>query len=199
MIVKKVKSLLLPFALILKSIIALSALAQSKHNDSLSFEFKKGRDMQSYEILAEFYCSNPNISEVKSLIYEPENVKKVVSDAKIEILTSETDRHILLYRYKKAFYSIEMGFERTLNDQENKISFVMTSFKKSGGLPVPDIISSSGSYLITQRNGITYVEYRQTTKTSQFFLKKQYLDMIEEECRQYLVKLASFVNEMAVP
>ena len=188
MMKKSAKILLANFVLLA---IMLSLAANDSSEVKLTFSSKDNH----YEIQSFFSCHVQSMDKLKNMIYDYNHVKEVVKDAySIEILRNGVNSHELLYRYKYMFWSVDIAFERHLENEKDIISFKMTKFKTSGAFPFPQIISSSGYYKLSRKQNIFYIEYYQATNTGPVIAQEIYLDQVKKSCLNYLIDLKKHIE-----
>ncbi|MFA7230422.1 MAG: hypothetical protein WC071_04065 [Victivallaceae bacterium] len=148
-----------------------------------------------YEVKAVFLCRAQNMDTLKSLIYDYNHVRKYERKAySIVMLRTGKNWHELLYRYKGPMWTINTTFERRLDNERNLITFKMTRFSKTGKLPLPEVLSSSGYYRLSAKGSFYQVEYYQTATTGPFITPQLYFNEVKKGCASCLQDLRNYIS-----
>jgi hypothetical protein len=130
-----------------------------------------------------------------NLIYNYKNISKYSSGAKsIDLVRQGENWYEVTFVYRKLIIlENQSTWRRTLKRDEGKVVFEMISSKNNLSI-IPDVISSTGYYQITNKKDSCRVEYFQECRLGHGFLKGAYINTAQKEAIKFLQEFQEYIE-----
>ncbi len=137
-----------------------------------------------------------DIDSLINKIYDFKNLSEYSSGARsIELVRQGVDWYEMIYTYRKLLIlENKSTWRRTLKRDKNKIIFEMISSNNNLNI-VPEVLSSSGYYLIRAEKDGCRVEYFQECRLNRGLLKNIYINRAKKEAVKFLKVFENFLNK----
>jgi len=167
------------------------AASNDLKNDNLQYTFVESRD--GYAFKGKFFVVAKD-SCLMGIIYEPEHLKKILKNrCTVNIVSKGRDTHVLSYIYKLPLIEIKSTYRKTLRFAERKVIFDMTGYEQKGVF-LPRVLSSQGSYQITQEKYGYWVGYYQECKIDNSGVRSIFLFFAKSEAIKFLKDLKAYAE-----
>lgn len=158
----------------------------------IKFDFSK-KDT-SFTVRGKFFLQVEPMRLIH-LIYDFEHLEKYMTIAdSVELIRQGENWHEVSYAYKKSIFKTNAKFRRTLNENEQKITFEMTEGVRLGSF-LPKVSSYSGHYDFRPDKDGCWVEYFQEVKAEPNILNWVIFDQGKKDVVGFLKNLENYVEK----
>lgn len=181
------------FKLLLLFIVCFTHVSFAEDSGSLLYKFIKLKD--GYAFRGKFFIKTTEVC-LFDIAYKPMHLKKILGKRyAIDVVSSEKDSYDVRYAYKTFLGEMRSVYRKTLKLSEEKIVFEMITNEQKGFF-LPKLISSKGSYQITQENDGCWLEYYQECKIESSSIKDISLFFVKNEAMKFMRNLKKYAERI---
>ncbi len=175
-------------------IVLLSSAIFLLANQENEFNFEFFQNGNYYSFRGTFHVkADPDC--LLRVIFDYEHISQYTAGAKsTELLRQGIDCYEIAYTYRKfLIFENKSTWRRTLNRKEQKVIFEMMSSQNN--LPLmPQLLSSSGYYQIKSESESYRVDYFQSGKLKDGFLKDRYYAQAKKDAIKFLKEFKQYIE-----
>ncbi len=183
---KKINSLL-----IAAMICSLQVFAQE--SDSIYYSFQ--RTDTSYTFYGRFNV-DAEVACVLHIFFNYEHIKELAAnDCDVELIEEGENWNRFKYTYRVfPLYKNESLWYRTIDNKNQRVDFKLV-LSKNNRTYIPQMISSSGYYQVSQNNGELTMEYFRYCRLTKSFLTPLYLYFIKNKAIAFLPVFEDYIEK----
>jgi hypothetical protein len=162
----------------------------AKFNE-LQYRFIDLKD--GYTFMGKFFVK-ANDKCLIDIIYNPIHLKDILKNkCIIDIIGSDKNSYDVKYTYKNPFVEVKSTYRKVLRLSEKKVVFEMIANEQSNTF-LPRILSSTGSYQVTQETHGCWVEYYQECKIERNNIRGIFILFAKREAVNFLRDLKEYIE-----
>jgi hypothetical protein len=170
------------------------ALFYGRQNQELIYDFIQKDNYYSFRGII---AVNAKPDCLINLIYDFKNIVEYSSGAKsVELGSQGRDWYEVTYTYRKlVIFENRSTWRRTLMRDDHKIIFTMISTRNNLSI-LPELLSSTGYYLIIPQQDGCQVEYFQECTLKFGLFKESYINTAKKEAIKFLRVFKDYIDRM---